>query len=214
MRSRGFQTFDNNVVMLGWTAPRSASDTARASYTLLLPDTLAAWWKLSAGSSLVFDLANYGSKPRPLSPADTATPPEREDTTSKKPVAPAAKPPALSDSAKAALAKADSLPLDLTVELVLADGRVARVPLSDVAPIRPPLTARIWKYDYIANRLNPPSKNHDDILSHYTISFSLFSQRLPGFDPAAIRAVRFRFDRGPAGTILLDDVGFDTPPAP
>ena len=88
------------------------------------------------------------------------------------------------------------------------------MPLSDVAPIRPPLTARIWKYDYIASRLNPPSKDHDDILSHYTIPFALFAQRLPGFDPSQIRAIRLRFDRGPAGTILLDDVGFDVGTVP
>jgi dienelactone hydrolase len=214
MRSRGFQAFDNNVVMLGWTAPRSASDTARASYTLSLPDTLAASWRLSAGSSLVFDLADYGAKPRPLSPADTATPREQPDSAVAKPATRAAPPPVLGDSAKAAQARTDSLPLDLTVELVLADGRVARLPLSDVAPIRPPLTARIWKFDYVANRLNPPSKNHDDILSHFTIPFSLFARGVAGFDPIMIRAVRFRFDRGPAGTILLDDVGFDLGTAP
>jgi hypothetical protein len=88
------------------------------------------------------------------------------------------------------------------------------VALSDVAPIRPPLTARIWKYDYFADRLNPPSKNHDDILSHYTIPFALFAKKMPAFDPSQIRAIRFRFDRGPSGTILLDDVGFDVGVAP
>jgi hypothetical protein len=214
MRSRGFQAFDNNVVMLGWTAPRSAADTARASYTISVPDTLPASWKLSAGSSLVFDLADYGARPRPLSPADTATPPARADTAVVKPAAAAAPPPPVSDTEKAAAAKADSLPLDLTLELVLADGRVARLPLSDVAPIRPPLTARIWKFDYVANRLNPPSKNHDDILSHYTIPLSLFAAKAAGFSASDIRAVRFRFDRGRAGTIVLDDVGFDLGTAP
>ena len=209
MRSRGFQPFDNNVVMLGWTALRSPADTLRASYTLSLPDTLAASWRLSPGSSLVFDLADYGAKPRPLAPADTATPSERTDAAGANLVATASNTPAMSDAARAAAARADSLPLDLTVELVLADGRVARLPLSDVAPIRPPLTARIWKFDYVANRLNKPSKDHDDILAHYTIPLSLFAANVAGFDPSGIRAVRFRFDRGRAGTILLDDVGFD-----
>ncbi len=209
MRSRGLESFDNNVAMLGWTAARSATDTARASYTIALPDTLAKSWKLSAGSSLVFDLANFGGPtPRPLAVADTAAPSEPNDTT-KKAAPPAAKPPAMSDSAKKAAAKSDSLPLDLTVDLVFADGRTASLPLSSIAPIRPPLTARIWKYDYVAKRLNPPNKNHDDILAHYTIPLSRFASGAPGFDPAGIRAVRFRFDRGPAGTILLDDVGFD-----
>jgi dienelactone hydrolase len=211
MRSRGMQPFENNAVMLGWTAPKSASDsTPRPTYTLTLPDTLASSWGLSTESSLVFDLANFGSKPKPLAASDTATPPEHKDTTAKKKDSiPAPKPPVLSDSAKKAQAHADSLPLDLTVELVLANGRVASLLLSDVAPIRPPLTSRIWKYEYIEKRLNPPAKDHDDILSHYIIPFSRFAEKLPGFKAADIRAVRFRFDRGPAGTILMDDVGFD-----
>jgi hypothetical protein len=162
----------------------------------------------------VFDLANYGVKPKPLAAADTATPPAQKDTTRKKSTKPAPKPPDLSDSAKKAAAKADSLPLDLTVQIVLADGRVASIPLSEIAPIRPPLTSRVWKWDYIAKRENPPAKDHDDILSHYTIPFSLFEQKLPGFEASSIRAIRFRFDRGPAGTILLDDVGFDVGVAP
>jgi dienelactone hydrolase len=213
MRSRGMVPFDNNTVMLGWTAPRNAADTARASYTISIPDTLASSWKLTAQSSLVFDLANFGAKPRPLAVGDTAAPPMQEDTAHKK-SAPAPKPPVLSDSAKKAAAKADSLPLDLTVELLFADGHVAAMPLSEIAPIRPPLTSRIWSYDYFATRLNPPAKNHDDILAHYTIPFSRFAERMPGMDPGMIRAIRFRFDRGPAGTILLDDVGFDLGAAP
>lgn len=214
MRSRGMVPFDNNAVMLGWTAPRSASDTVRASYTLSLPDTLATSWKLSSASSLVFDMANYGAKPRPLAAGDTATPPAQEDTAKKKKPAAAPKPPALSDSAKKAQAKADSLPLDLTVELMFADGHVAAIPLSEIAPIRPPLTSRIWKWDYFEKRLNPPAKNHDDILAHYTIPFARFAEKLPGLNPSMVRAIRFRFDRGPAGTVLLDDVGFDLGAAP
>ncbi|HEY2848956.1 MAG TPA: hypothetical protein VGI97_03705, partial [Gemmatimonadaceae bacterium] len=212
MRSRGMAPFDNNAVMLGWTAPRSATDTVRGSYTVSLPDTLASSWKLTPASALVFDLANYGAKPRPLSAADTAAPPEVKEAQKKE--TPAPKAPELSDSAKLAAAKADSLPLDLTVQLVMADGRVASLLLSEIAPIRPPLTSRIWSYDYFAARLNPPAKNHDDILAHYTIPFSKFAGQLSGFDPAAVRAIRFRFDRGPAGTILLDDVGFDLGAAP
>lgn len=212
MRSRGLQPFNNNVVMLGWTTPRSDADTARATYTLTLPDTLAASWKLTAGSSVIFSLANYGEAPHPLAAADTAAPSDTPDSAKKTNTTK----PELSDSAKriqaaadSARAGQDSLPLDLTVDLVLADGRVASLPLSNVAPIRPPLTVRLWKYEYIEKRLNPPSKNHDDVLARYVIPFSAFAQKLGGFDPASIRAVRFRFDHAPGGTILLDDIGFD-----
>ena len=212
MRSRGFQNFDNNVAMLGWTASGGAPP---ATYTLSFPERVANALHLTALSAVVFDLANYGAKPRPLSPADTATPAERVDSSRKPAPVPAdGKMAPLTDSAKAAIANADLLPLDLTVELVMAGGGSVSVALSDVAPIRPPLTARIWKYDYLAERLNPPSKNHDDILSHFTIPFALFAKKMPAFNPSDVRAIRFKFDRGPAGTILLDDIGFDLGAAP
>jgi dienelactone hydrolase len=217
MRSRGLQPFNNNAVMLGWAAPRSESDTARATYTLTLPDSLARTWKVNAGSSVVFALANYGDRPRPLAAADTATPPETPDTAKKE----TPKKPTLSDSAKKAQAaadslraKLDSLPLDLSVELVLADGRSGRVKLSSVAPIRPPLTVRLWKFAYVEKRLNPPSKNHEDVLTRYMLPFKAFEGTLGAFDPATIRAVRFRFDHVAGGTILLDDIGIDVPRTP
>ena len=214
MRSRGLQPFNNNVVMLGWTTPRTDDERARATYTLTLPDTLAASWKLTAGSSVVFSLANYGEFPGPLAAADTAAPSDMPDS------AKASRPPR-SDSARTATAAGDrakatpdSVPLDLTVDLLMADGRVASLSLSSVAPIRPPLTVRLWKYAYIEKRVGPPSKNHDDVLARYVIPFSAFAQRLEGFNPASIRAVRFRFDHAPGGTILLDDIGFDVGGAP
>ena len=217
MRSRGLQPFNNTVVMLGWTSPRStspaAADTVRPTYTLTLPDTLAAAWKLNAGSSVVFSLANYGEMARPLAAADTAAPADSEKVSPKrtKPIAP-------TDSAKRAQAATqsalDSLPIDLSVELVLADGRTGRVRLSSIAPVRPPLTVRLWKYAYIDKRLNPPSKNHDDILAKYVVPLSAFIPALGAFDPVTIRAIRFRFDHVTGGTILLDEVGLDVPLTP
>jgi dienelactone hydrolase len=226
MRSRGLQPFNNTVAMLGWTAPRSAAsaapsaqaaaDTVRPTYTITLPDTLAAAWKVNAGSSIVFSLANYGEKARPLAVADTAAPADSEKVapTSN----PTSNPKAPTDSAKraqavqaAAQAALDSLPLDLSIELVLADGRTGRVRLSSIAPVRPPLTVRLWKYEYIEKRLNPPSKNHDSILAKYVVPLSAFAPALGAFDPVTIRAIRFRFDHVTGGTILLDDVGLDVP---
>jgi hypothetical protein len=226
MRSRGLQPFNNNAVMLGWTVPdTTAAPGPRASYTVTMPDTLAAAWRLSRASAFVFSLANYGERPKPLARADTAAPLDsaaaaradsaRADSTraglrSDKADAEAAK--ARADSASkrdAAKTKADSLPLDFTVELVMADGRTAALALSTIAPVRPPLTVRLWRWEYIEKRLGPPAKNHDDVLASYRIPFERFAAVLDGFDARSVRAVRFVFDRGPAGTILLDDIGFD-----
>jgi len=225
MRSRGLQPFNNSAVMLGWTEPDSTGKTPRASYTLRLPDTLAASWKLNGASSVVFSLANVGERPRPLARADTAAPldsaaaAERARADSAR----AAERGGAGDStqsrearakAEALRAKRDSLPLDFTVELVLADGRTASLPLSAIAPVRPPLTVRIWKWEYVEKRLGPPSKNHEDVLASFRIPLARFAERLPNFDPRAVRAVRLLFDRGPAGTILLDDIGFDVGDVP
>jgi dienelactone hydrolase len=203
MRSRGLQPFNNTVVMLGWTSPRDSA--AAATYSLALPDTLAAAWKLSARSSVIFSLANAGARPRPLSPADTAAP--GDDGAG--PATSSAPAPASASSASPDTARDAGGGLDFSVQLVLADGRVASVPLSTVAPIRPPLTVRLWKYTYVEKRLNPPSKDHDDVLASYAIPMSAFTAAIGPFEPRDVRALRFRFDRGPAGTILLDDVGFD-----
>jgi dienelactone hydrolase len=201
MRSRGLQPFNNTVAMLGWTAPRDSA--AAATYSIMLPDTLAAAWKLSARSSVIFSLANSGDRPRPLSAADTAAPPDDGAVTPAMPV-PRSAGATAPDSGRGAGGG-----LDFSVQLVLADGRVASVPLSSVAPVRPPLTVRLWKYSYVEKRLNPPSKNHDDVLASYAIPMSAFIAALGPFEPRDIRGVRLLFDRGPPGTILLDDVGFD-----
>jgi dienelactone hydrolase len=208
MRSRGFQPFNNTAVVLGWTTPRAATDSVRPTYTLTLPDTLAAAWKVNAGTSVVFSLANYGEKARALAVADTAAPGDSAVTSTPQSSGSAKRSPPPVPSAL------DSLPLDLSVELVLADGRSGRVRLSAIAPVRPPLTVRLWKYAYLDKRLNPPSKNHDDILAKYAVPFSAFTPTLGAFDPATVRAIRFRFDHVVGGTILLDDIGLDVPSIP
>ncbi|MBI1810089.1 MAG: hypothetical protein HYR75_09350, partial [Gemmatimonadetes bacterium] len=214
MRSRGLQPFNNNAVMLGWTAPDSVRKGAVPSYTLALPDTLATSWKLARASSLVFSLANYGGpRPRPLARGDTAAP---LDSAAAARVGGDSAVSAHAGTANAATrddahakASADSVPLDFDIELVMADGRTVSVPLSAVAPVRPPLTVQLWKWTFVEKRFGAPAKDHDDVLASYRVPLALFAERLDGFDPHGVRAVRFVFDRGPAGTILLDDVGFD-----
>ncbi len=210
LRSRGQLAFNNSVAVLGWTRPTDSSAGSRTpeaspSYTVSLPASLASQWKLSAASSIVFSLGDYGEVPSPLNPADTASAPAAASGKSgSAKSAEEKKPPAAADTSGKT-----PRPLDLTVEVVLADGRVIGIPLSTFAPIRPPLTVRLYKYEYVEKRLGPPSKNHDDLLAKYVLPLTAFADQLSGFDPSSIRALRFRFDRGPSGTVLLDDIGFD-----
>jgi len=208
--------FESNTAVIGWSAPRDSAtppDPMRAWYALSLPERMRRESPLARNSSLTFEIVDLGQRPSPLSAADTAAPP-----------APGAATPAAATPAKAKAPKpksggpkagelpADSIRVDLTVELVMADGSAASLPLSAVAALRPPLTIRLYKYGYIERKLTGPPRDHEYVLQRVEIPLSRFAERLPGFDPAQVRAVRFRFDRTPAGTILLDDIGFEPRP--
>lgn len=95
-------------------------------------------------------------------------------------------------------------PLDLTIELVLADGSAARLPLSHWAGVPLRQSRRLTKLGPIEDLI---LKQPAPVLQTYVLPLANFAAGT-GFDPAKVRAVRFRFDRAPAGAILLDDVGF------
>ena len=221
--TNGGGNFASNTAVVGWSAPTdtaSPPDPMRAWYALTVPDAMRASRPFTAATSLTFEIVDVGQKPSPLSPADTAAPRDARtpavaagQTSTAKPAAkPAAKPKAKPAPKKPARGDlpADSIRVDLTVELVLADGRVASVPLSSVVALRPPLTIRLYKYSYIERKITGPPRDHEYVLQRVEIPFARFAERLPGFTPEDVRAVRFRFDRSMAGTILLDDIGFES----
>ena len=210
--------FESNTAVIGWSAPRDTStppDPMRAWYSIDVPEAMRRIAPLTGRTALTFEIVDVGERPSPLSPADTAAPlapGDAKDTAAvaRKPEKPAAKP--KSARPRPAELPADSIRVDLTVDLVMADGRAASVPLSAVAALRPPLTIRLFKYGYVERKLTGPPRDHEYVMQRVEIPFARFAEAFPGFDPAAVRAVRFRFDRTPAGTILLDDVGFETRP--
>jgi len=81
-------------------------------------------------------------------------------------------------------------PLDLTVELLAADGTAAGLPLSHWAAI--PV------------RQGGPAP----VFQTYTLPLADFAAGAQ-FDPARVQAIRLRFDRVAAGAVLIDDVGFN-----
>jgi hypothetical protein len=101
--------------------------------------------------------------------------------------------------------KEGKAPIDLTVELVAADGRTARLPLSHIHPIQPILHVTFTKWPSW-ERLQYKSST-EPVLQTYEIPLSDFVAASPGFDPGWLRQIRFRFDRTPTAVILLDDVG-------
>lgn len=213
--------FDNHVAVLGWTAQTdSTADSLRAWYAVRLPADGARQLQLATTSALTFGVVDLGQRPSLLSPADTAAPLLPEEAKAKADSAKRA------DSTKRADSKqkskreprekkeaskdlpADSIRVDLTVALELADGRIAALPLSAVAALRPPLTVRLYKYKWVEKQLTGTPRDHEYVLQRVEIPFARFAEVLPGFTPEQVTGVRFAFDRTPAGTILLDDVGF------
>jgi dienelactone hydrolase len=207
-------TFESNAVMLGWSAPRDsvqASDSLRAWYALRLTAEAVGTLGIDRGSALTFGVVDMGRRPSPLSAADTLTPPAPAAPGARRDTVARPKPPAKAAATVAVRRDppADSIRVDFTVELLLSDGRSAALPVSSVAALRPPLTVRLYRHAYIERKLTGPPRDHEYVPQRVSIPLARFATLLPGFDPAAVRGIRFRFDRSPAGTILLDDVGFE-----
>ena len=190
---------NNSAVWLGWNNRIAGEDTTRvgmpASYTITLPDTLAQSWSMGRNASIAFLLAPTDAKPAPrAAPKDTT----KRDST--------AKPASASRRPDPKKAKPDSTPMDLTVELVDANGVSARLPLSTFGAIRRPLETRVMRRE--KRDKAQFSTLYELVLQTYILPFSDFIAASPTLDPARLRTIRFVFDRTLAGTVVLDDVGF------
>lgn len=236
MRSRGGASYENHAVRVGWAKPRAGE--APPAYGMRWSDAVAATLGVDGGSSLVFEVQGESEKPKALAAADTAPgkgamprPPrlgwlpkwlrgERADSASR----------AATDSAKRAKAKSGSdsaatnkaaakaklkankdsvIALDFRVELETADGAKASVALSELAPLPPPLTIRLYKWARSERRFGASSRDYDQVPTRYALPLALLEKSTPGFDASKVRAVRFVFDRTETGSVLLDGIGFE-----
>jgi dienelactone hydrolase len=200
-----FSTQHNHAVTVGWNNRLAGPDTTRmgppAAYSLTLPEGLAASWQLSPSSSLDFLLMPTEQVPGPRAvPRDTA----RADSAAAGAAAGAA-----GRSAARRDRNAPKPPVDLSIEVVDAAGVTASVPLSRYGAIRRPLETRVMRRADL-ERTRMPSLA-ETVLQHFSIPLADFVAAAPALDPGTLRIVRFRFDRAPAGTVLIDDVGFSEP---
>jgi dienelactone hydrolase len=187
---------NTNAVWLGWNNRVAGADTTArgrpASYTLTLSDSLVHAWSVDDSSSVVLSLAPTMTVPGPRKPARDSA--QRAHDRASKQDQP--KPPKVHD---------DSVPMDLTVELVDADGHRARLPLSMFAPVRRPLITHVLRRaDHEKDRFREP---YELVLQTYPMPLAAFRRVAPSFDPARLRSIRLVFDRTPAGEVVMDDVG-------
>ena len=191
--------FGTNAVWLGWNNHIAGPDTTKlghpASYTITLPDSLRSAWRVDSSAALEFSLAPTNVRPPRRKPAADST---KKDTAAKKQATKPAAPPAK--------AVPDTTPMDLTVELIDAQGVAARLPLSRYGAVRRPLETHVYRR---ANREEQRFANtFEYVLQSYVIPVADFARAEPRFDATHVASVRWLFDRTSEGTVILDDVGF------
>ncbi|MHB1097324.1 MAG: poly(ethylene terephthalate) hydrolase family protein [Gemmatimonadaceae bacterium] len=114
--------------------------------------------------------------------------------------------------AKAKAAKDSVIALDFHIEVETADGAKASIALSDLAPLPPPLTIRLYKWARTERRYGASSRDYDQVPTRYAVPLALLEKSTPGFDASKVRAVRFVFDRTETGSVLIDGIGFERDP--
>ncbi len=185
------------AVWLGWNNRIAGSDTMKtgkpASYTLTVGDSVRTAWHVGAGSALVFSLSASSTVPGPRAAAMDTT---KKDSTK------APKPP---PTPKKIPTAADSLPIELSIEVVDTRGTVARLPLSRYGVPRRPLEVTVLK------RKGRDKANFASLAElvpqTYLIPLADFERAGTGFDPARLASIRWVFDGTRAGSVVLTDIG-------
>ncbi|MBN2046833.1 MAG: hypothetical protein JW750_03220 [Anaerolineaceae bacterium] len=98
--------------------------------------------------------------------------------------------------------KAGQAPIDFSIVLTDTHGQTARVLLSAVSPLQPPIEGRLGKLGGLS-----PLPLSETIFQYYEFPMRLFTADHPGFDPANLLSIQFEFDQSPAGVIALDQIG-------
>jgi len=228
-RGRGNDTQNHNAAWIGWNNELAASDTPDeasktdapapsseppkkmgppASYAVSVPDALRTDWMVGADSTLSVSLAATNTKPGPRAEEKPKT--DEED----KPKAPPTKkapPPKKKPEPKKPKEDEDQPPVDLTVELVDAAGHTARLPLSRYGVARHPLQANVYRRQ--GRDTQRFTSNFELIPQTFLMPLADFAQSAPGFDPGQLATIRLVFDKTVAGTIIVEHVGIETPPA-
>ncbi|HSG39763.1 MAG TPA: hypothetical protein VLE27_09015, partial [Thermoanaerobaculia bacterium] len=187
------------VAYVGWKRdPKKPKEIG--TYAVRLPADL----KLGTGSLLVFSLADSGEEPP--DPKDKEKKKgEKTEAEKKAEEKEEEKKEKEREARKEREKKEGKEPLDFTVELVDAGGTAVRLPLSRFRPVPVPLESRFTK---LKDEEELFGDAWEPALQTFELPLRAFAEAKPGFDPAALREVRFLFDRSPEGVVILDDFGF------
>jgi hypothetical protein len=194
-----------NAVWLGWNNKPAGKDTTKprspASYSLTVSDSLRSAWNVSEGSSVVLSLAPTPATPGPRKTAPDTT--KKADSSGAKGKQVARAPAKKPEPKKAA---PDTMPMDLTIELVDASGSTARAALSQFGKPRKPLEITVYRRKNRDKNAFP--NTYEMVLQTYVMPFKEFARASGNFDPTRVRTIRLVFDRTQVGQVVVDDIGF------
>ncbi|HUF50796.1 MAG TPA: hypothetical protein VMN60_08185 [Longimicrobiales bacterium] len=188
-------TLANFAVWAGWNNRiQGEADSTKlatpASLTIQLDVNARRALLLDARSVLEFQLLPIDGQPaarKSQQQADSAAakpaaPPRAEDRNAAKP------------------------PIDLTIEVVDANGIHVRVPLSRYGAVRRPLEMNVLRR---ADREKTQfARMYELVLQTYAVPLADLRALNAALDPARVTTIRFLFDRAPMGTVIIDDIGF------
>jgi dienelactone hydrolase len=204
-------TQENHAVRLGWKydekdkakeTPSTSTDTEEskpeiAKYSITLTEEFINTQDISDDTLLVFSMTDTGEEP-PEPEEDEQKENKDKENAEKNEKKPGEK----SDKDK----EEEKEPLDLTLELVDANGSSARLPLSYFSTLHPPLKVTFTKWPLLENFAY--QKAAEPVLETFEFPLKAFKEANPDFDPAKLEKIIFLFDKGSEGVIYLDEIGF------
>jgi dienelactone hydrolase len=202
---QGDGTKENQVIYLGWKRdPEKPREVA--TWAVRLPQQLPEDWTLGPDSLLTFSLTDSGEEaPDPKEKEKDKKEGKKSDSEKEAEKKEQEKKDKEKEEREEREKKEGKEPLDLSIELVTADGAAVRLPLSRFRALPIPLESRV-------TRLPDESELFGDAweptLQTFELPLRAFAAAKPGFDPATVREIRFVFDRSPEGVVILDDLGF------
>jgi pimeloyl-ACP methyl ester carboxylesterase len=180
----------DNSVVLGWREPA-------ATYTVELGQDFAK--TLTPASTLSFELADTNENP----PDPDADKDKGKQDGSKASKSKDGKQDVKKDAKKKDDGKKRKAPLDFTIELLTADGKTSRLPLSSIGPIYKPFHVEYVKFNKLG--FGRDDKETEAVLQRYAVPLKSF----PDLTSSQIREIRFRFDRSKEGVVVVDNIAFE-----
>jgi dienelactone hydrolase len=208
-------TQENHVVRLGWGNEENNDDkdkadetesaskepgenkTGIAKYSITLTEEFLNTQDISDNTLLVFSMTDTGEEPpEPEEEEQEADKEKNKENTEKKP----------DEMKKEGEEEEEKEPLDLTLELVDANGSSARLHLSYFSTLHPPLKVTYTKWPALENMAY--EKSSEPVLETFEFPLKAFKEANPDFETGKLEKIIFLFDKGSQGVIYLDEIGF------